>query len=252
MDQAKPVGRIDVISDAICPWCYIGKRHLERALALLDKQGLHFTVAWHPFQLNPDMPREGVERAQYRLAKFGSAERSRQLDERITETAATVGLEFHLDRLTRTPNTLDAHRLIRLAGQRGVQDGVVEALFEGYFCDGADIGNAEVLTRLGVEGGLERDDITAMLASDAGLKEVAAADRMARNAGIQGVPSFALQGHVLFSGAVPADEMAQAFRRAWEILKNRALIPPVTGRSAQFPPRVVMVGDDTGPFTVTT
>jgi predicted DsbA family dithiol-disulfide isomerase len=222
MDQAKPVGRIDVISDAICPWCYIGKRHLESALALLDKQGLHFTVAWHPFQLNPDMPREGVERAQYRLAKFGSAERSRQLDERITETACTVGLEFHLDKLTRTPNTLDAHRLIRLAGQHGVQDGVVEALFEGYFCDGADIGNAEVLSRLGVEGGLERDDITTMLASDAGLKEVAAADRMARNAGIQGVPSFALQGHVLFSGAVPADEMAQAFRRAWEILKNRA------------------------------
>ncbi|HYI05677.1 MAG TPA: DsbA family protein, partial [Reyranella sp.] len=150
------------------------------------------------------------------------AERSRQLDERITETACTVGLEFHLDRLTRTPNTLDAHRLIRLAGQHGVQDGVVEALFEGYFCDGSDIGNAEVLTRLGVEGGLERDDITAMLASDTGLKEVAAADRMARNAGIRGVPSFALQGHVLFSGAVPADEMAQAFRRAWEILKNRA------------------------------
>jgi predicted DsbA family dithiol-disulfide isomerase len=222
MDQAKPVGRIDVISDAICPWCYIGKRHLESALALLDKQGLHFTVAWHPFQLNPDMPREGVDRAQYRLAKFGSAERSRQLDERITETAASVGLEFHLDKLTRTPNTLDTHRLIRLAGQHGVQDGVVEALFEGYFCDGADIGNAEVLTRLGVEGGLERDDIAAMLASDAGLKEVTAADRMARNAGIQGVPSFALQGHVLFSGAVPADEMAQAFRRAWEILKNRA------------------------------
>jgi predicted DsbA family dithiol-disulfide isomerase len=222
MDQAKPVGRIDVISDAICPWCYIGKRHLETALVLLDKQGLHFTVAWHPFQLNPDMPREGVDRAQYRIAKFGSAERSRQLDERITETACTVGLEFHLDRLTRTPNTLDAHRLIRLAGQKGVQDGVVEALFEGYFCDGADIGNAEVLARLGVEGGLERDDIIAMLQSDTGLKEVTAADRMARNAGIQGVPSFALQGHVLFSGAVPADEMAPAFRRAWEILRNRA------------------------------
>ena len=222
MDQAKPVGRIDVISDVICPWCYIGKRHLESALDLLGKQGLHFTVAWHPFQLNPDMPREGVDRAQYRLAKFGSAERSRQLDERITETAATVGLEFHLDRLTRTPNTLDAHRVIRLAGQKGVQDGVVEALFEGYFSDGADIGNAEVLARLGIEGGLERDDITAMLNSDAGLKEVVAADQMARNANIQGVPSFALQGHVLFSGAVPADEMAQAFRRAWEILRNRA------------------------------
>jgi len=168
MDQAKPVGRIDVISDVICPWCYIGKRHLESALVILDKQGLHFTVAWHPFQLNPDMPREGADRAQYRIAKFGSAERSRQMDERITETAATTGLEFHMERLTRTPNTLDAHRVIRLAGQRGMQDGVVEALFEGYFCDGADIGNAEVLARLGVEGGLERCDITGLLASDAG------------------------------------------------------------------------------------
>jgi predicted DsbA family dithiol-disulfide isomerase len=220
MDQ--PVGRIDVISDVICPWCYIGKRHLERALDLLEKQHLRFTVAWHPFQLNPEMPREGVDRAQYRIAKFGSAERSRQMDERITETAATVGLEFHLERLTRTPNTLDAHRVIRLAGQRGVQDGVVEALFEGYFGNGADIGDARVLADLGAEGGLAREEITAMLAGDAGLKEVASADRMARNAGIQGVPSFALQGHVLFSGAVPADEMAQAFRRAWEILKNRA------------------------------
>jgi predicted DsbA family dithiol-disulfide isomerase len=220
MDQ--PVGRIDVISDAICPWCYIGKRHLERALDILEQQHLRFSVAWHPFQLNPDMPREGVDRAQYRLAKFGSAERSRQIDERITETAAGVGVEFHLDRLTRTPNTLDAHRLIRLAGQKGVQDGVVEALFKGYFCNGADIGNAQVLATLGAEGGLDREEVTAMLASDAGLKEVMAGDQMARNAGIQGVPSFALQGHVLFSGAVPAEEMAQAFRRAWEILKSRA------------------------------
>ncbi|MBM3649994.1 MAG: DsbA family oxidoreductase [Alphaproteobacteria bacterium] len=222
MDQTQPVGRIDVISDAICPWCYIGKRHLEGALDILEKQRLRFTVAWHPFQLNPDMPREGVDRAQYRLAKFGSAERSREIDQRVSGAAATVGLDFHLERLTRTPNTLDAHRVIRLAGAKGVQDGVVEALFAGYFCNGADIGDANVLAELGAKGGLDRDEITAMLASDGGLKEVAAADRMARNAGIQGVPSFALQGHVLFSGAVPADEMAQAFHRAWEILKNRA------------------------------
>ncbi len=222
MDQAQPVGRIDVISDVICPWCYIGKRHLERALDLLEKQHLRFTVAWHPFQLNPEMPREGVERASYRIAKFGSAERSRQMDERITETATTVGLEFHLERLTRTPNTLNAHRVIRLAGQKGVQDGVVEALFEGYFGNGADLGNAEVLADLGAEGGLQRDDIIALLAGDTGLREVAAGDQMARNAGIQGVPSFALQGHVLFSGAVPAHEMADNFHRAWELLKNKA------------------------------
>jgi predicted DsbA family dithiol-disulfide isomerase len=222
MAEAKTVGSINVISDAICPWCYIGKRQLERALDLLETQHLKFTVSWHPFQLNPDMPREGVDRAQYRLQKFGSAERSRQLDQRITETAATVGLEFHLDRLTRTPNTLDAHRLIRLAGQMGVQDGVVEALFEGYFCNGADIGDPAVLAELGAAGGLDGAEVAAMLASESGMKEVVAGDRMARNAGIQGVPSFALQGHVLFSGAVPAEEMVQAFRQAWDVLKTRA------------------------------
>lgn len=222
MDKAQPVGRIDVISDAICPWCYIGKRQLERALDLLEQQHLRFTVAWHPFQLNPEMPPEGVERQQYRIAKFGSLERSQQLDQRITETAATVGLEFHLDRLTRTPNTVNAHRLIRLAGQKGVQDGVVEALFESYFCNGADIGDPKVLATVGAEGGLERDAVRAMLAGDEGRKEVLAGDQMARNAGIQGVPSFALQGHVLFSGAVPAEEMAQAFTKAWEVLRERA------------------------------
>ena len=222
MDQAQPVGRIDVISDAICPWCYIGKRQLERALDLLAGKRCSVTVAWHPFQLNPEMPSEGVERKQYRTAKFGSLERSQQLDQRITETAATVGLEFHLDRITRTPNTVNAHRLIRFAGQKGVQDAVVEALFEGYFCSGADIGDSQVLARIGAEGGLDRDAVLAMLAGDEGRKEVLAGDQMARNAGIQGVPSFALQGHVLFSGAVPAEEMAQSFTRAWEILKNRA------------------------------
>lgn len=222
MDQAHPVGRIDVISDAICPWCYIGKRQLERALDILASNHCSITVAWHPFQLNPDMPLEGVEREKYRIAKFGSLERSKQLDQRITETAATVGLEFHLEKLTRTPNTVNAHRLIRFAGQKGVQDAVVEELFEGYFCKGADIGDAKILADIGAEGGLDRAEVLAMLAGDEGRKEVLAADQMARNAGVQGVPSFALQGHVLFSGAVPAEEMAQTFRRAWEILKNRA------------------------------
>src|SRR6266852_177743 len=178
---------------------------------LLGHQRRRFTVAWHPFQLNPDMPSEGVDRTQYRISKFFSAERARQLDKRITETAATVGLDFHLERLSRTPNTLNAHRLIRLAGQKGVQDGVVEALFEGYFGNGADIGDDKVLAALGAEGGLDRDDVTAMLSGDSGRTEVLAADRKAHSCGIQGVPSFALQGHVLFSGAVPAAEMAQAF-----------------------------------------
>jgi len=216
-------GRIDVISDAICPWCYIGKRHLDHALDILEgRHKLRFSVAWHPFQLNPEMPTEGVDRQQYRLAKFGSLERSRQMDERITEVAAGVGIDFHLEKLTRTPNTVKAHRLIRLAGQSGVQDSVVETLFDAYFCKGADIGDDKVLADIGQRGGLEYDAVLAMLASDEGTREVLAGDQMARNCGIQGVPSFALQGHVLFSGAVPADEMADTFRRAWELLKDKA------------------------------
>jgi predicted DsbA family dithiol-disulfide isomerase len=215
-------GRIDIISDAICPWCYIGKRQLERAIPLLAEEKLSFDTAWHPFQLNPDMPPEGVERAAYRAAKFGSLEKSKQLDERITETAAAVGLEFHLEKLTRTPNTVNAHRLIRMAGQNGVQDAVVEALFEAYFCQGADIGDREILGEIGARGGLERADVLAMLAGQGGLQEVLGADQMARNAGIQGVPSFALDGHILFSGAVPAEQMAPTFTRAYTILKEQA------------------------------
>ena len=222
MDQVQPTGRIDVISDVICPWCYIGKRQLERALDLLATQHCKVAVAWHPFQLNPDLPAEGAERTSYRIAKFGSLERSRQMDQRITETAATVGLEFHLDRIKRTPNTVNAHRLIRYAGPRGLQDAVVEELFESYFCKGADIGDITVLSGIAAEAGLDRAEVLAMLSGDEGHREVLAGDEMARNAGIQGVPSFALQGHVLFSGAVPAEEMAQNFRHAWEILKNRA------------------------------
>jgi predicted DsbA family dithiol-disulfide isomerase len=222
METVATAGRIDVISDAICPWCYIGKRQLERALDILEKQKLRFTVAWHPFQLNPDMPAEGVDREKYRVAKFGSLERSKQMDQRITETAANVGIEFHLEKLTRTPNTLNAHRLIRFAGQSGLQDEVVEALFYGYFCNGADLGNPEVLAEIGSRGGLDYEEVRAMLATSEGRREVLAGDQMARQCGIQGVPSFALQGHVLFSGAVPGEEMADTFRRAWELLKDKA------------------------------
>ncbi|MBS0517831.1 MAG: DsbA family oxidoreductase [Proteobacteria bacterium] len=222
MDTIAPAGRIDVISDAICPWCYIGKRQLERALALLEQDGLRFGVMWHPFQLNPDMPAEGVDRTTYRAAKFGGMERAQEIDRRITETAATVGLEFHLDKLTRTPNTVDAHRVIRFAALQGVQDAVVEALFKAYFCDGADLGDRELLAAIGGSGGLDPDAVWKMLASDEGRREVLANDEMARNAGIQGVPSFALEGHILFSGAQPAEEMAKTFHRAWEILKARA------------------------------
>jgi predicted DsbA family dithiol-disulfide isomerase len=222
MDTVAPIARIDVISDAICPWCYIGKRQLERALPMLAQEGLHFGVMWHPYQLNPEMPAEGVDRKSYREAKFGGLERAREIDARITQTAATVGLEFHLEKLTRTPNTVNAHRLIRMAGQEGVQDAVVEELFKAYFCEGADIGDSEILAGVGGVGGLDPEAVFRMLKGEEHRREVLAGDQMARNAGIQGVPSFALQGHVLFSGAQPAEEMVKAFTHAWGVLKNQA------------------------------
>ncbi|MCC6717543.1 MAG: DsbA family oxidoreductase [Acetobacteraceae bacterium] len=214
--------RIDIISDAICPWCYIGKRQLERALPILAEQGLNFAVAWHPFQLNPDMPQAGYDRREYRIAKFGSLEKSRELDARITETAAALGLEFHLDRLTRTPNTVAAHRTIWLAGQHGVQDAVVEALFDAYFCQGTDLGDTALLTDLAANAGLDRAALEQMFASDAGIDVVLQGDASARRGGISGVPSFLMGNYVLFSGAVPAEQMAEAFAQAWKVLSTRA------------------------------
>lgn len=220
MPAPEQFGRIEIISDVICPWCYIGKRHMERALEILAEDGLRLSVSWLPFQLNPDMPAEGVDRRDYRIAKFGSWEKSQQLDARITETGAAAGLAFHLDRQRRTPNTVAAHRVIRMAGEHGVQNAVVEALFAAYFTQGADLGDPAVLDSLAAAAGLP--GVADMLAGDAGREEVLAQDSMARNAGINGVPSFVMNRHVLFSGAMPAETMAEAFTQAWKILGSKA------------------------------
>jgi len=133
---------VDVISDVICPWCFIGKRRLERAVAALH--GSHeVRVRWLPFQLNPQMPKEGVSRREYRTRKFGSWERSQELDAQVAEAGEAEGIHFAFDRMERTPNTLEAHRLIWLADTEGVQDAVVESLFRAYFTDGRDISNPQ-------------------------------------------------------------------------------------------------------------
>lgn len=224
VDGALPLpraaSRIDVVSDAICPWCWVGKRNLRGALDLLAAEGERFEVHWRPFQLNPDMPPEGVEREAYRAAKFGSLERSRALDAQVAEAGRAAGLTFRHALMRRTPNTVDAHRLIRLAGAQGaaLQDRVVEALFQAYFHDGQDIGDRAVLAAIGAAEGL---DAAAHLAGEAGRAEVLAEDMAFRRAEISGVPSFALEGHVLFSGAMPAERMAGAFRRALSILRQQ-------------------------------
>ena len=205
---AKPaVGtRIDIVSDVICPWCYIGKRQLERALEMLRAEGLHFSVHWNPFQLNPDMPAEGRDRASYRAMKFGSAAKAAELDQRITESAAGVGLAFRTDLMKRTPNTIDAHRLV----------------FKAYFTQGADVGDHAVLTACAVEAGMDAAEVAAFLAGSLADQEMRAADQAAREAGVNGVPSFFLDGYGLFSGAMPAETIANALRRGNKILLEKA------------------------------
>jgi len=224
----EPGTRIDIVSDAICPWCYIGRRQLERALAALAAEDLHFSVHWNPFQLNPDMPKEGRDRAAYRAWKFGGAERAAAGDVRVTEAAASVGLEFRSDLMLRTPNTLNAHRLVWFAGQQGParlggpQDTVMQAIFTAYFTQGHDIGDTAVLADCAGEAGLDREEAARFLAGDVAAREMIAADQAARETGVNGVPSFFLDGYTLFSGAIPAEAMADAFRKANAILRQRA------------------------------
>jgi predicted DsbA family dithiol-disulfide isomerase len=208
--------RIEVISDVICPWCFIGKRNLEAALDILALDGLHFTTSWRPFQLNPEMPADGIARGIYRAAKFGSAERASELDANVTQAGRVVGLDFRFDRVARTPNTILAHRLIRLAADR--QDALVERLFTAYFHEGLDVGDLRVIAAIAVECGVD----PALLEGDSADADVRADDEAARRAGISGVPSFLMGGYFLFSGAMPADAMASQFRRAHAILSERA------------------------------
>lgn len=217
--------RLDVLSDPICPWCYIGRQHMQTALAELAGQGLRFTVAWRPFQLNPDMPAGGMPREDYRRAKFGSLERSRELDAQVAATAEAAGLTINFAAMRRTPNTLAAHRLIRFAGSAGMQDEVVGQLFQDYFVNDRDLGDPEVLADAAASCRLDRPAVAEYLSGDAGAAEVRSEDQALRSAGIQGVPTFVLDDHVLFSGAVPASAFAERLARACRILAARQ--PPV-------------------------
>jgi len=204
---------IEVVSDVICPWCWVGKRRLEKAITLLGTDA-KVTVTWRPFQLNPSMPKAGIDRNEYRRAKFGSLERSKELDARLTAVGMTEGIEFHLDRIKRTPNTLDAHRLIWLAQKHGKQDAVVEALFKAYFVDGVDVGERKNLVDIAVSAGIEKALVEKMLTTDEGLREVVAEEKRFKAMGIDGVPGFVVNGQFLFSGAAEPQVMVEAFLQA--------------------------------------
>ena len=204
--MAKPL-RIEVASDVICPWCYIGKRRLAKALAILGGE-IEASVEWLPFQLNPGLPPEGLARADYRRAKFGSLERGRELDARVAREGAGEGIRFAFERMQRTPNTMAAHRLIDLAQRQHRAEPVVDALFRAYFEDARDIGDETVLTGVaegcGVSGWPH--------AANAEL--VAQLEESVRELGISGVPTFIFDRKSGISGAYPPEELAAAMRAA--------------------------------------
>lgn len=202
---------VDVIADVICPWCFIGKRRLEKAIAAHDKP---IRMRWHSWEINPRLPKEGISRKEYRISKYGSWECSMEVDARIIAAGKEVGIHFDFDRIERIPNTLDAHRLIRLAEQEGRGSAVVEALFLAYFTEGRDIGNRQTLIDLGADAGLERQRIEVMFNSDEGTDGVKACGEMARQHQIDRVPHFFINKDITLSGAQTPDVFLAAFRLA--------------------------------------
>ncbi len=208
---------LNIVSDIICPWCYIAKKQLASALALgfeTTQLALHFDVAWRPFELNPDMPISGVDRVSYRTQKFGSWERSQALDADVAAAGKRVGINFRHDLMTRTPNSFQAHRLILLAGRDDRQNAVVDALFKAYFTEGRNVGETSVLVEIAAEAGLDAERVLKFLHSNVGVDEIRSQEQSAMNAEISGVPTFMLDGEVIFSGAVGAEAMATYFQKA--------------------------------------
>lgn len=193
--------RLDIFSDPVCPWCMIGKANLDRALE--SRPGHPFAIVWHPFQLAPDMPREGTDRRAHLGAKFGGPERLAAAEARVEDMARASGLTVDLARATRSPNTLDAHRLIHWAGIEGRQGAVVDALFRAYFRDGRDIGDADTLADIAAENGMDRAAVARLLASEADRDDIAASDADARAKGVSAVPTFLIDRRYLVSGAQP-------------------------------------------------
>ncbi len=190
---------IDIVSDVACPWCFIGKRRLERALALRPDIGA--TRSWRAFQLNPDLPSEGIPHEFFIAAKFGGPPQAARSYAAIAAAGRAEGIDFAFERIRRTPNTLCAHRLIRLAAMEGGGDAMVEALFRAYFCDGVDIGDIDALATIAAAAGLDRRAVGAYLAGEVGSAEVTAEGRRARRLGIHAVPCFVIERGYAISGA---------------------------------------------------
>jgi predicted DsbA family dithiol-disulfide isomerase len=203
---------IDIISDVVCPWCYVGKKHIEAALLALPE--LDADIRWHPYQLDPTIPKEGYDRKAYMAKKFGDGERLKVAHERLEKLGTEQGINFDFPAIKRSPNTLDAHRLVGWAKVSGLEDVIVSALFKAYFEEGLDIGDPSVLSLIASKAGMDGDGVKRLLETDADtevvLQEIAEAGRI----GVSGVPFFIINRKLAVSGAQPPEILIDAIRQA--------------------------------------
>lgn len=202
---------IDVVSDTVCPWCFIGKRRLAKAMA--SRPQITFDVRWRAYRLDPTVPPQGLERKAYLKARFGDDDRVRQMGESIREAGRMEDIHFAYERITRTPNTLDSHRLIRWAASAGVQDDVVERLFKAYFEEGRDIGSAAVLCDIAAEAGMNQELVARLIAEQADVELIEREDALAHQMGISGVPTFIFANRYAASGAQEPNVLLQIIDR---------------------------------------
>jgi len=209
--MSKPV-RIDIVSDVVCPWCFIGKKRLESAVAM--KPDVPVELHWRPYFLNDWIPREGISREEYLTTKFGGVDRYKGIAQRVAAAAQAEGLTYAMDKIARQPNTLDAHRLIRWAGEIGKAAEMKQTLMDFYFTQGADLTDRDTLVRAASAVGLNADETRAALASDKDVAEIEREAEAAKEAGIQGVPMFIFDGKFAVSGAQAPETLAEAIERA--------------------------------------
>ncbi|MDA0355214.1 MAG: DsbA family oxidoreductase [Proteobacteria bacterium] len=212
--------RLDVFSDPICPWCYIGKTLLDRAL---EKHPSHpFVIEYHPFQLNPAMPKDGAERSAYLTAKFGGQTQFFETYGRIAQSAKEAGIDINFDIMTRVPNTLDAHRMIHWAGLEGKQAAMVAAQFRAYFREGRDLGDVQILADLAAQVGMDRAVAERLLTTDSDLDDLASRDKDAREKGVSAVPTYLIDKQYVLSGAQQPDLWAQVISEITVELASKA------------------------------
>jgi len=212
------MAKIDIISDPICPWCYIGKTRLDRAFELNPTH--NFIIDWHPFQLTPTMPKDGMDRREYLEAKFGGQKEAIEVYSNIDKTATETGLSLNFGGIKRTPNTIDAHRLIHWAGIEGRQNSIIDRLFKAYFQEGRDISEHSVLTRIASAAGMDQDVVRNLLKSDADKEDIKARDTDTRKRGIQGVPAFVVANEYVIQGAQTIDIWDNIIKEIQEVISK--------------------------------